>query len=94
MKKIFFIILILIILNVANAGIAKEIVANITSVLQQTKNNDYVLEINKGFKILTKEGRMLEWFKGQSKPTNNPYALQLNNNALQTKLQSGRRSNH
>jgi len=47
-------------------------------------------EVNKGFKILTKEGRVLEWFKGQSKPTNNPYALQLNNNALQAKLQSRR----
>ncbi len=47
-------------------------------------------EINKGFKILTKEGQVLEWLKGQSQPTNKLYALQLNNNALQAKLQSRR----
>ncbi|MBU4512588.1 hypothetical protein KKD19_05120 [Patescibacteria group bacterium] len=50
--------------------------------------------ISKGFKILTKEGQMLKWFKGQSKPTNNFYALQFNHNALQAKLQSGRRGHH
>lgn len=50
--------------------------------------------ISQGFKILTKEGQVLKWFKGQSKPINNPYALQFNHNALQTKLQSGRRGYH